>query len=167
MRTFKDTAGRTWTIALNVWAIKRTRDLAQVDLLDLTGKPDDGPASLLQRLIADPILLVNVLWAVCSEDAAKTQTTEEDFGRAMAGDAIDNATKALLEEIADFTPSPRDRARARRVVDATWNLIDKAQDVLDAQATRNLADAEARLSTLGSSPGKPPDSSASTPAPSP
>jgi peptide subunit release factor RF-3 len=164
MRTFKDTAGRTWTIALNVWAIKRTRDMAAVDLLDLTGATKDGPASLLQRLIADPILLVSVLWAVCSEDAVKAGLTEEDFGRAMAGDAIDNATKALLEELTDFTPSPRDRARAKRVVEATWTLLDKAQDVLDLQATRNLDAAASRLSTYGSSSGSSPGTSESTPA---
>ena len=46
--------------------------------------------------------------------------------RAMAGDAIDGAAKAFLEELADFTASPRDRARARKVIDATWKLIDRS-----------------------------------------
>jgi hypothetical protein len=58
--------------------------------------------------------------------------------RAMAGDAIDGAAKAFLEELADLTPSPRDRARARKVMEATWRLIDRAQDVLDAKADAEL-----------------------------
>jgi len=33
MRTFSDNAGRTWTVQVNVNAIKRVRDLAKVDLL--------------------------------------------------------------------------------------------------------------------------------------
>ena len=84
----------------------------------------------------------------------------------MAGDAIDGATKAFLEELADFTPSPRDRARARKVIDATWKLIDRAQDVLDARADVELERAaEAALSALGSSSGNSPASSEPTPAP--
>jgi len=181
MRSFKDNADRTWTITLNVYAVKKVRDLLQVDLLDLSGdpsirrggpgagdKPDNG---LLYRLIADPVVLVDVLYVVCQDQAEEANVTDEQFGRAMAGDAIDGATKAFLEELADFTPSPRDRARARKVIDATWKLIDKAQDVLDARADAELdRAAEAALqalsgaegSALGSSSGSSPASSERT-----
>ena len=165
MRSFKDNADRTWTVTLNVYAVKKVRDLLGVDLLDLGGdaKDDNG---LLYRLIADPVLLVDVLYVVCQEQADEANVTDEQFGRAMAGDAIDGATKAFLEELADFTPSPRDRARARKVIEATWKLIDRAQDVLDARADVELdRAAEAALSALGSSSGSSPASSEPTPAP--
>jgi len=173
MRNFKDNAGRTWTVTLNVWAVKNVRDALGVDLLDLgaDAKDDNG---LLYRLIADPVLLVDVLYVVCKDQADEANVTDEQFGRAMAGDAIDGATKAFLEELADFTPSPRDRARARKVIDATWKLIDRAQDVLDARADAELdRAAEAALlalsgaegSALGSSSGNSPASSEPTPAP--
>jgi len=181
MRSFKDNAGRTWTVTLNVYAVKKVRDLLGVDLLDLGGDPPASPGpgdkpdnGLLYRLIADPVLLVDVLYVVCKEQADEANVIDEQFGRAMAGDAIDGATKAFLEELADFTPSPRDRARARKVIDATWRLIDRAQDVLDARAEAELdRAAEAALSALsraegsalGSSSGSSPASSASTPAP--
>jgi len=184
MRTFKDNAGRSWTVTLNVWTVKKVRDLLQVDLLDLGGAPSTSPGSgetpgngLLYRLIADPVLLVDVLYVVCQEQADEAGVTDEQFGRAMSGDAIDGATKAFLEELADFTPSPRDRARARKVIDATWNLIDRAQDVLDAKADVELAKAaDAALAALGavsepgesnrgSSSGNSPASSEPTPAP--
>jgi len=165
MRSFKDNADRTWTVTLNVYAVKKVRDLLQVDLLDLGGDAQDGNG-LLYRLIADPVLLVDVLYVVCQEQAEEANVTDEQFGRAMAGDAVDGATKAFLEELADFTPSPRDRARARKVIDATWKLIDKAQDVLDARADAELdRAAEAALSALGSSSGSSPASSEPTPAP--
>jgi len=174
MRSFKDNADRTWTITLNVYAVKKVRDLLNVDLLDLGGDQAETGNGLLYRLIADPVLLVDVLYVICKDQADGASVTDEQFGRAMAGDVIDAATRAFLEELADFTPSPRDRARARKVIDATWKLIDRAQDVLDAKADVELdRAAEAALLALsevgGSAPGSlsgnSPASSASTQAP--
>jgi hypothetical protein len=185
MRTFQDNAGRTWTVALSIWTVKRVRDVLGVDLLDLGGQTvwptrtregEQLPGNLLSRLIADPILLVDVLYVACKDQADAAGVTDEQFGRAMAGDSIDAATRAFLEELADFTPSPRDRARARKVLAATWRMIDKAQDVLDTKAERDLPKAlDAALlavgeppggeSNRGSSSGSLPASSASTPAP--
>ena len=165
MRTFRDTAGRSWNLALNVYAVKKVRDLLNVDLLDLGGedKPEKG---LLFRMVSDPILLVDLLYVVCQDQAEQSGVTDEQFGQAMAGDVIDLATKAFLEELADFTPSPRDRARAKKVIDATWKLIDRAQDLLDAKADRVIpAAVEAALSALGNSSTSSPDSSEPTPAP--
>jgi hypothetical protein len=173
MRTFKDNAGRTWSLTLNVWTVKKVRDLLGVDLLDLGGESATGPSDkkpgLLFRLIADPVLLVDVLYVVCRDQADETGITDEQFGRAMGGDAIDAATKAFLEELADFTPSPRDRARARKVIETTWAMIEKAQDVLDARLEKELpAAAEALLTEMaemsapGSSSTSLPDSSAQT-----
>jgi len=171
MRTFKDNASRSWSLALSIWTVKKVRDLLGVDLLDLGGsdKPGDG---LLYRLIADPVLLVDVLYVVCKDQADAAAVTDEQFGRAMGGDAIDAATKAFLEELADFTPSPRDRARARKVIETTWKMIDRVQDVLDARAEKELPAAMdallaemAEMSALGSSSTSLPDSSEPTPDP--
>jgi len=166
MRSFKDNADRTWTVTLNIYAVKKVRDLLQVDLLDLGGEEAKPGAGLLYRLIADPVLLVDVLYVVCKEQADGAGVSDEQFGRAMAGDAIDAATRAFLEELADFTPSPRDRARARKVIAATWTLIDRAQDVLDARADVELdRAAEAALSVLGNWSGSSPASSEPTQEP--
>ena len=168
MKTFRDNASRTWNLALNVYAVKKVRDLMGVDLLDLDSgdKPED---KLLSRLIADPILLVDLLYVVCKDQADKEGVTDEQFGQAMSGDVIDAASKAFLEELADFTPSPRDRARAKKVIEATWTLIDRAQDLLDAKAEKQLPAAcealLAEMSDLGNSSTNSPDSSASIPPP--
>ena len=170
MRTFKDNADRTWSLTLSVWTVKKVRDLLGVDLLDLGGEAAtrDKPG-LLFRLIADPVLLVDVLYVVCRDQADSASITDEQFGRAMGGDAIDAATRAFLEELADFTPSPRDRARARKVIATTWAMIEKAQDVLDARAEKELPAAVetllAEMSALGSSSTSSPASSEQTPDP--
>ena len=114
MRTFTDNAGRTWTIDVHVTAIKRVKSLTNVNLLDL------GEGKLLEQLSSDPVLLVDVLYALCKPEADARHISDEDFGMAMAGDAIDHATTALLEELVDFFPGWRRQilAKALRKLDA-------------------------------------------------
>ena len=109
MSTFKDNAARTWGVTLNVHQMKRIRahlgiDLVNVITLDAGGKVK---VDLVDRIANDPCLLVDILW-VCVEDEAKAAgVTDEEFGRALAGDAIDEATKALLDELVDFFPGAK------------------------------------------------------------
>ena len=98
MKTFVDNAGRTWTVQVNIGTVKRVRDLVKVNLLEvIEGK-------LLEKLISDPILLCDVIYCLCQSEAETRNVTDVDFGRSMAGDAIEYATTALLEELVDFSP---------------------------------------------------------------
>jgi len=127
MKQFTDNAGRQWTVEVNVAALKRVKGLAGVDLLEVL----DG--ALIERLIRDPVLLCDVLYAACKPEADERGVTDEEFGRAMAGDAIEHATEALLDEIVSFCPSPRDRAALGRVLAATRTAMDKARDLVEAR----------------------------------
>lgn len=99
MKTFTDNTGKTWSIAINVGTVKRVRASLDVNLLDaVEGK-------LIERLVSDPILLCDVIFVLCQQEAETRGITDEQFGQAMAGDAIDAATSALLEELVDFFPS--------------------------------------------------------------
>lgn len=174
MKTFTDNAGRSWTVEVNVSAIKRARTLAGVDLLEgLEG-------SFIERFSRDPILLVDALYAVCKPQADERSVTDEEFGSAMAGDAIDHATQALLEELVSFSPSPRDRRALGQVLATTRRVMEKARDLIDARlesgaieeaADRALAQAAAELEGIPGGPigssGSAPESSASIPATSP
>lgn len=107
MKTFNDNAGRSWTVQVNVDAIKRVRDLAQVNLLEvIEGK-------LLEKLIGDPVLLCDVIYCLCKPEADGKGISDVDFGRAMGGDAIDGAMTALLEELVDFFPQARRKVLAK------------------------------------------------------
>ena len=101
LKTFTDTAGRSWELAVNVSAIKRVRGLLGVDLLTVI------EGELLNRLASDPILLADVLYALCKPQADAVGVSDEKFGAALAGDAIGAATEALLAELTDFFPQPR------------------------------------------------------------
>jgi hypothetical protein len=159
MKTFNDNAGRTWTVTVNVDAIKRVKSLLSVNLMDaVEGK-------LLERLVSDPVLLCDVIYAVCKSEADAKGVTDEDFGRAMAGDAIDLATTALLEELVDFFPLAR-RRLLRKALEKLRKLesmaMSAAEDRLDSpELERQMQDALNSLpSGIGGSSGSLPGSSA-------
>ena len=101
MHTFNDTLGRTWTVTINVDAIRRVRALLDINLLDaIEGK-------LLERLVTDPVLLCDILFALVQPEAHAKNISDEDFGKSLGGDVLDHASSALLEELVDFFPSAR------------------------------------------------------------
>jgi hypothetical protein len=154
MQTFRDNAGRSWTVAIDVATVKRVRSMIGFDLLSVL----DGNG--VDKLVSDPVLLVDVVYAVCRPDADRLGVTDEDFGRAMAGDAIELATKALLEDLVSFCPNPRDRKRMQKVVTTMWSTMERARDVVERKLDERLQELSNRsLSELGSSSGNVPGSS--------
>ncbi|MFH1022129.1 MAG: hypothetical protein V1809_01930 [Planctomycetota bacterium] len=127
MKTFKDNAGRTWAVAVDISAVKRVRSLLDVNLLDVL----DG--RLIERLAGDPVLLCDVIFALVKPEADAKGITDEDFGRAMAGDVVEQATTAFLEALTDFFPQGKRR------------LLQKALGKLKAWETKALDVAEKRL----------------------
>jgi len=139
MKTFTDNAGRDWVIEINVASLKRVKGLTGTDLIGLAVSMD---TSVAERLASDPILLCDVLYAVCKPQADERGVSDEEFGRAMAGDAIESATVALLEDIVGFCPSPRDRAALGRVLTAMRDARDKARDLVDQNLDRMIEGGE-------------------------
>jgi hypothetical protein len=131
MHTFADNLGRTWYVAINVATIRRVRAALDVDLYQLV---DDGMQEL-GKLVSDPVRLADVLYVLCKEDAETKDITDEDFGRALGGDAITAAAEALVEELVDFFPEERSRAALRRVIEAgrqvRTKLLEAAETMLD------------------------------------
>ena len=58
MRTFQDTAGKTWTLSLNIVTAKKIRDALAVDFFD------DDIGETVGKIASNPILLADVLWVV-------------------------------------------------------------------------------------------------------
>ena len=160
MKTFNDNAGRTWTVTVNVDAVKRVKGLLSVDLMEaVEGK-------LLERLIDEPILLCDVIYALCKTQADAANVSEEDFGRAMAGDAIEQATTAMLEELVDFFPSRRRGLLAKalgKLRTLEEMVLTAAEDRLDSgEIEKQMAKA---LQEFGEQSGSLQGSSDATPAP--
>lgn len=128
MASFDDSDGRSWTLRIDVNTIRRVRDALDVDLPDLAGGP------LLDRVAGDPVLLVDILYVLCRGQAEERSVEAEAFGAAMVGDAIDRATSALLEALADFCPS-REAALIRQILEGGQALRER----LLARAEKKLA----------------------------
>ena len=126
MHRFTDATGRSWEITINVATIKRVRDVCGVDLLDL------GDGGVMARLASDPVLLADVLFVVCD---AERRGTPEDFAGGLAGDAIERATEAMVEELLEFFPSKK-RVLLRKAVDRMQEMEQKAIEL----ASRKLDD---------------------------
>lgn len=157
MRTFTDNAGRSWTIALTVAAIKRVRDLAKVDLLDLR----DG--RIFEKLVADPITLCDVLYAVCKPQAELSQVSDTEFGEAMAGDAIEHASRALIEELIQFFPNARERAALSWVIRTMDAAMDRARTLVEQRLENGEVERAMSAAISGPLSIDSPGSSASTP----
>lgn len=103
MRSFKDRNGKDWAVRITVASVAACRKDPGFDLLSVM---DDKNAVL--NLSHDPVALVGVLYAVLATDIKASNMTPEQFGEAVSdGDVIEAATFALLESIADFSPSHR------------------------------------------------------------
>jgi len=160
VKTFKDNAGRDWTVAVNVASIKRLRDVLDVDLMGVI------EGDLLQRLYADPVLLVDVVYVLCKPRADELKVTDEQFGQAMGGDAIELATAALVDEIIDFFPNRRDRERARKVLAKFTAAMERAQEGLDlrGESPRLQRELDSIVESVGEPAGDSPESQGSIPA---
>lgn len=133
MKSFTDNTGRTWILHVTVGAIKRVRALCGVDLANIITVSDGGrpKMELLERLASDPVLLVDVLYACCKEEADAKNVSDEEFGRGMAGDAIEFATAALLDEIIDFFPETKRRV-FQKILSASRRFQAKSRQALSA-----------------------------------
>ena len=109
MKTFKDNTGREWKLVLNVYAMKQLRERLGVDLVNVIqlDKSGEVKVDLIDRIANDPCLLVDNLWVLCEEQAKVADVTDVAFGSALAGDAIEEATKAFLDELVDFFPGAK------------------------------------------------------------
>lgn len=159
MKTFTDTAGRTWTLALTIDAAKRVKSLLDVNLLEL----EAGDPPLLTRLGTDVILLCDVIFALVKPQADAAGVSDQEFAAALGGDAVLAAQTAFYEELVDFFRK-LGRGDLAKAVDAQRRMIDLAVARIETRIDR--LDLEAAIeTTLGEPSTNSPPSSESTPAP--
>ena len=157
MKTFTDSAGRTWTVSLTIDAAKRVKGLLDVNLLEL----EAGAPPLLTKLGTDMILLCDVIFALLKPQADAAGVSDEQFGAALGGEVILAAQTAFYEELVDFFRK-LGRTDLAKAVDAQRRMIDLAVRRIETRIDR--LDLEAAVeSTLGEPSTSSPPSSESTP----
>ena len=137
MKYFKDNQNRNWTIVVNVATVKRVRSLLDINLLDVVKLDEKNRPNvdLLEQLASDPVLLCDVIYCICKPEADAQNISDEDFGTAMGGDAIEHATTALLEELVDFFPEAK-----RLVLRKLMNAGEKVKNQMEKALKLQLAD---------------------------
>jgi hypothetical protein len=152
MSTFRDKKTRDWTLDLDVWLVEKIhKDVEGVRIDKLIANKFAG----LDELFGDPVKLVRVLWVMVEEQAAKAGVSPEGFGRALGGDALEDAAKAFLLALADFIPRQQ-----RTVVKA---LLARGTDLMAEQMQAALKEIAEYNPTPSTSVTTAPPSSESTP----
>lgn len=158
---FTDSRGRSWPVTININTVRRVKSACGIDLLNLVTLSADGVATdLLDRLACDTYLLVDVLFELVRPEATANGITAEDFAEALDGDALEDATNALLEAVIDFFPGAKRRA-LRAMLAASRRFAQKQNETL-AELLKSPALEEAidkALTTSGSWSMSSPESS--------
>lgn len=100
MPSFKDRLDRQWLVDIDVAAIKRVRDLSGINLGTVL---QDGMKPLVE-LLSDPITFTNVVYCLCKPQADDKKISDEDFGRGLAGESLDDCITAFQDALIDFFP---------------------------------------------------------------
>ena len=155
MKTFTDTAGRTWTLSLTLGTAMAVKAKLDVDLL----QPEAGDPPLLTRLGTDEMLLGEVLCAMLEKQFESHKVTDDDVRAAFDGQTLLAAQKVFYEELIDFFRSRgrNDRAKAvakqMAMIEAAVTAIETRIDGIDVDET-----------IAGAMSGESPEASESIPA---
>lgn len=166
MKSFKDSTGQAWDIAVNLQTRAIVSARTGIDLL-LIGNGDQHTMELLQS----PSHSFDVLVALCDSQLKQRVLTVEDFGALLnSEEVVNDAITAIVEATFDFFRNPQVqilRKTMMTVLKIQQEERTKAQQALEA--TMNDPDFEAKIRASLRNPNATgsPESSASTPAASP
>ena len=156
-RVFSDSKGNKWALAVTVSDLKRCKQVLGVDLA-----AEAVSGELFSKLADDPVFLVDVLYVLCSSQAEMAGISDEDFGRLMVGDCIEEATQSLAEAIVDFFPKAR-RELMRKLLAKTQEMQQRATQTahewLDSGKMEKMMNDELSRLTSSSSATSTPESS--------
>lgn len=166
--TFKDAAGRVWTVALTIGRARAVLAATGIDLL----QPESGSPTLLE-VLADEYQVAKILevllaseFARMNIDAKSVMETEWDGATTRA------AYDAFLNELCAFFvargQSPRSQivGKIRETIQVAMEVFGEKAAALDpaAEVRREVAKSDA-AKIAGSTSGKPLDAPALTPLP--
>lgn len=128
MASFRDAQGREWVIKIDLGAMLDVQDRTGLDLPQLM-RSDDNIARVI---FGDVTATARALWVLCDKQAKELGLSEREFMRLFDGPTLQEATKALLVSVANF--SPRSRIGAAMATTTTEIL-----DAMDREAIARLS----------------------------
>ena len=108
-------SGFPWTIQLTAQLVNEVKQIFDLDLMARSVAP-------FEQLAGDLVLLIDVLYVLCREQATERGMTSEQFGESLTPDSLVPAADALCRAIAEFRPAWRG-TQARRFLHANKPLF--------------------------------------------
>ena len=133
MPSFKDTENRDWNVRIDVQTVRDVRNSTGIDIARLLTSTEGHKA-----LHDDVIQLVDIIYEICKRQADSRGVSAEDFGRSLAGDALNAAVTAFEEAIVEFLPESQSRSIARSVIDAGRELQAKGKAKIRSAIEKGL-----------------------------
>lgn len=97
---FRDKKGRLWSLALDIGAVMRVRDLCGLDMLDWD-TPWGG------HIIADKSLAADVVYAIAEPQVKERSMDDRQFGKMLRRQgALNSAMAAMADAWQAFLPEP-------------------------------------------------------------
>ena len=104
--------------------------------VDLVASTSDKEQNIFLKASTDPVMLADIIYAICKPQADEKNITDEQFGGLLNGNAIAEATEAFIEELIDFFP-PAKQGALRKMTEKVKTLETKGMDyainLLDSQ----------------------------------
>lgn len=124
MSEFTDNEGRKWQLVIDAPTIVAVREAHDVDLVDIS------ESAKVWDLLAedDLVLFVDVLWTICAEQCQAGSIDAVSFAKGLDGDALGDATDALVQAISNFIP-PRRRQLLTALMTKKMELMKKGMDL--------------------------------------
>lgn len=125
MASFKDDQKRSWSIVVTIPLARKVRDQLGVDILKTQ--------TALQELSEDPLMMIDVIYLLCEQQAEKRGVTDEQFGEALSGGSVHHAVEAFTEALINFTSPQR-----QKILRAMQSTAVELESLLTGMAEKKL-----------------------------
>ncbi len=97
MPNFTDTLGRTWPLAISYATCKKILAQCDINILDVAQIDQT-----IGRMRLDNLLVGDIVLCLCSTECTARGISIDNFQDSLDGEALDCASSALLEGLANF-----------------------------------------------------------------
>lgn len=132
MKIWKDAEGHAYETKITVAEIRDVKTELGINLMDI------ATGDLLQKISEDVILLCDILYVINRSQAKEYSIDDVQFGRNLYGDALEEATRAFMEEMINFFPNQRTRQLLTKAMTKGQERMDKALDLAEKSLEEEL-----------------------------
>ena len=133
MKIWKDAEGHAYETKITVAEIRDVKTELGINLMDI------ATGDLLQKISEDVILLCDILYVINRSQAKEYGIDDVQFGRNLYGDALEEATRAFMEEMINFFPHQRTRQMLTKAMTKGQERMDKALDLAEKSLEEELS----------------------------